>query len=202
MAARGALGTGGETAQAPPADAAPATADEAVNDGGFDRSRRGARDAAIAYTAALSQRLLYLEPDDAGDAIRSVAADASADTLAARAVDDLEAAREPLAAGTGATWWVVQPLAMRVDAYTPDRARVSVWLVRVLSRQGVVVPQSSWVTESVDLVWEHGDWRLWATASTPGPTPVLDGSDMPAAAAELDADLAGFELLDDSVVAS
>jgi hypothetical protein len=91
---------------------------------------------------------------------------------------------------------VVEPLAAKVEAYTADRARVSVWVVRVLSRQRVVVPQSSWVTEAVELVWEGGDWRLWSDESTPGPTPVLDGSDVPASAAELDSELTGFELLD------
>lgn len=163
---------------------------------GFTQSRDGARAAAVAYTSTLSQRLLYLEPTDVEDAIRAVAADASADTLARDARAALETAREPLAAaGTGPTWWAVRPLAVRVDAYSPARARVSVWVMRVLSRQGVVVPQSSWVTETVEVVWERGDWRLWSDTTTPGPTPVLDGSDMPASAAELDLDLAGFEVL-------
>ena len=76
------------------------------------------------------------------------------------------------------------------------------WVVRVLSRQGVVVPQSSWITETVELVWEAGDWRLWSDESTPGPTPVLDGSDVPASAAELETELTGFELLDPAVSAS
>ena len=92
--------------------------------------------------------------------------------------------------------------AAKVEAHTTDRARVSVWMVRVLSRPGVVVPQSSWVTETVELVWEDGDWRLWSDESTQGPTPVLDGSDLPASAAELDVDLTGFELLDPAVAAS
>lgn len=200
MAARGALGAGGEATTAPP-DVAPA-AEPVSETRGFERSRPGARAAAVAYTATLAQRLLYLEHNDADSAIREVAASASADTLAAETADDLKAVRDGLTVGVGATWWVVQPLAVRVDAYAPERARVSVWLVRVLSRQGVVVPQSSWVTESVDLVWERGDWRLWTTTETPGPTPVLDGSDMPASAAGLEEDLAGFELLDESVVAT
>src|SRR3546814_14503259 len=72
----------------------------------------------------------------------------------------LQAAREPLASGTGATWWVVEPLAVKVEAYTPDRARVSVWMVRVLSRPGVVVPQSSWVTETIGgASWRGRVWK-------------------------------------------
>lgn len=163
---------------------------------GFPQSPQGARAAAVAYTATLSQRLLYVEPDDAVAAMRAVTASASSESLASTVARDLSAVREALAEGTGVTWWAVQPLAINLEAYSPERARASVWLVRVLSRQGVVVPQCSWVTESVELVWERGDWRLWSSTSTPGPTPVLDGSDMPASATSLDAELAGFELLD------
>jgi hypothetical protein len=203
MAARGAVGDRGESQPQTvpaPADQAAATAGRTGEaDGtpaGFARSRDGARQAAIAYTATLSQRLLYLEPDAAEAAVRAVAAEASADTLTNDVLAGLRTVREPLAMGTGATWWVVEPLAAKVEAYTADRARVSVWVVRVLSRQRVVVPQSSWVTETVELVWEGGDWRLWSDESTPGPTPVLDGSDVPASAAELDTELTGFELVD------
>ena len=43
---------------------------------------------------------------------------------------------------------------------------------------------------------------LLAACATPGPTPVLDGSDLPASAAQLDTELTGFELLDPAVAAS
>src|SRR5690606_33810149 len=89
MAARGAVGDRGESqpqTDAAPTDRAAATAGPTGEvDGtpaGFAQSRSGARDAAIAYTATLSQRLLYLEPDGAEAAVRGVAAEASADTLA------------------------------------------------------------------------------------------------------------------------
>lgn len=210
MAARGALGdrADGHAQAASPATASAAcaigpgpTGDVDGAPAGFARTRAGVRAAAIAYTATLSQRLLYLEPAAAEAAVRAVAADASADSLSTDALDSLQAARQPLAEGTGATWWIVEPLAVKVEAFSNDRARVSVWLVRVLSRQGVVVPQTSWVTEAVELVWEDGDWRLWSDTSTPGPTPVLDGSDLPSSAAELDAELSGFELLDPALAA-
>ena len=210
MAARGALGdrAGGDAEAF--AAAAPSPS-EAVGPGpardvdgapaGFARTRTGAQAAAIAYTATIPQRLLYLEPSAAEAAVRVVASDASEQVLVADALDGLEAARTPLAEGSGATWWIVEPLAVKVEAFSADRARVSVWIVRVLSRQGVVVPQTSWVTETVELVWEDGDWRLWSDTSTPGPTPVPDGSDLPSSAAELDAALIGFELLDPMVAA-
>ena len=212
MAARGALvDRPASDTQAPAGAAAAASHADAIGPGptgdvdgapaGFARTRAGAQAAAIAYTATLSQRLLYLEPAAAEAAVRAAAADASEDSLTADALDSLQAARHPLTEGSGATWWIVEPLAVKVEAFSTDRARVSVWLVRVLSRQGVVVPQTSWVTETVELVWEDGDWRLWSDTSTSGPTPVLDGSDLPASAAELDAELSGFELLDPAVTA-
>lgn len=202
MAARSALGdrgtTGTQEASTTPTvgHSGPGPTRE-VHDApaGFAATRQGASAAAIAYTTTLSQRLLYLEPPAAEAAVRAIAARASADTLVADTAAGLRAAREPLAQGSGATWWAVRPLALKIEAYSPQRARLSVWLVRVLSRQGVVVPQSSWVTETVEVVWEDGDWRLWSDTSTPGPTPVLDGSDMPATAVQLDAALTGFELV-------
>lgn len=201
MAARGALGNSPD-AQAVSASRTviPATGTKSGDEldhatAGFAQDRAGARDAAVAYTAHLSQRLLYLEPADAEAAVRAVAAAASVDTLVADTRASLAAARGPLAAGTGATWWAVRPLAAKVEAYSPQRARVSVWLVRVLARQGVAVPQSSWATETVELVWENGDWRLWSDTTTAGPSPVLDGSALPVSAAQLDRELDGFELL-------
>ena len=198
MAVRGAIGDGSEAPSVtrPHASSGPGpTREVAGAPAGFARTRAGAQAAAVAYTATLSQRLLYAEPEAAEAALRAVAATASEETLVSEALTAVRQVREPLAAGSGPTWWVVEPLATKVGAYTEDRARVSVWLVRVLSHAGVVVPQSSWSTETVELVWERGDWRLWSDDASPGPTPVLDGSDLPASAAELDADLAGFELL-------
>jgi hypothetical protein len=111
-----------------------------------------------------------------------------------RAVGEAQAA---LAAGQGDTWWSIAPLAVRVDAYDHDRARVSVWVVRVLSRAGVAAAQSSWVTTTLELVWERDDWRVWSSADAQGPTPVLDGADPPSTAAGLNERLQGFELIKD-----
>jgi hypothetical protein len=197
MAARGAISApagpstpsagGPRTAQGP----GPAREDAGIPVG-FAHSRDGALAAARTFTATVSQRALFFTPTQAETALQLIAADGAERSLIADAVAQLDAARTPLAAGTGTTWWVVRPLAARVDAYIPERARVAVWQVRVLSRQGVVVPQSSWITETVEVVWEHGDWRLWSSTTRPGPTPVLDGSDLPATAAGLDDSLRGF----------
>jgi hypothetical protein len=201
MAARGAIGSRPEGNEATAEEAS--APEPVVNDAGpsrtemgvpvgFARTPGGAAAAAVAYTATISQRALFFDAEQAERAVRLVAADAAEDTVVADVLAQLAAARTPLEAGTGTTWWVVQPLAIRSEAYSSDRARVSVWQVRVLSRQGVVVPQSSWITETVELVWEGGDWRLWSTTQRPGPTPVLDGSDLPSSAAALESILRGF----------
>lgn len=163
---------------------------------GFARTRDGARAAGLAYTATVSQRVLYFDDEQTAAALESIAANAARDTFVADTIRQLEAARAPLSAGSGTAWWLVRPLAWKIEAYTPDRARIAVWLVRVLARPGVVVPQSSWVTETVEVVWERGDWRLWSTATQPGPTPILDGSDLAESATEFDAALLDYTPVD------
>ena len=163
---------------------------------GFARTRDGALAAGLVYTATVSQRVLYFDDEQTAAALESIAANAARDTFVADTVRQLEAARAPLSAGSGTAWWLVRPLAWKVEAYTPDRARIAVWLVRVLARPGVVVPQSSWVTETVEVVWERGDWRLWSTVTQPGPTPILDGSDLAESAAEFDAALLDYTPVD------
>ena len=163
---------------------------------GFARTRDGARAAGLVYTATVSQRVLYFDDEQTAAALESIASNAARDTFVADTVRQLEAARSPLSAGSGTAWWLVRPLASKVDAYTAELARIAVWLVRVLSRPGVVVPQSSWVTETVEVVWERGDWRLWSTVTQPGPTPILDGSDLPESADALDAALRDYTPVD------
>jgi hypothetical protein len=83
-------------------------------------------------------------------------------------------------------------VAWRVDAYDDERARVAIWSVGVLSRDGVAPPQAGWSTSVVDLVWERGDWRVWGETITPGPTPIADDSDAPATSPRLLSALDGF----------
>ena len=84
-------------------------------------------------------------------------------------------------------------LATRVDAFAPSRARVAVWSVGVLNRTGVVAPQAGWTTSKFELVWERGDWKVWAEDVAPGPTPMLNEGAPPATDDEFDAAVRGFE---------
>ena len=159
---------------------------------GFARSEAGAVAAAVNVTAAVSQRLLYRSDEEVAAAVAELAASGTEDAQVDDALARLGEVRPRLAAGSGPTWWVVAPLATRVLGFSEERATVSVWLVRVLAQTGVAVPQSTWATVTVELVWEEDDWRLWSTTERPGPTVVADGTDLPASAEQLNAALAQF----------
>ena len=158
---------------------------------GFARSDEGARAAAVAYVLS-GQRLLELAPTQLAAAVRSMAATGSADAQIKDAEQQLRALRDVLAAGTGATRYLQAALASRVDAFTSERARVSVWSVGVLSRAGVAQPQAAWTMSTFELVWERDDWKIWNETITAGPAPQLNAGAKPTTAEQLDLALNGF----------
>jgi hypothetical protein len=83
-------------------------------------------------------------------------------------------------------------IAARVDAFSGDRARVRLWRVAVLSRDGMTSPGAQWATVTYDLVWEQGGWKIWSETVVPGPDPASTATDL-ATPSELEADLAGFD---------
>lgn len=141
-----------------------------------DRTEAGAVAAALDLATA-PQAWLYLADADLEAAVRAVATSAAGDELVEEVVGEVTVVRDALARSPGRVWWVVRPLASRVDAFSADRAQVSVWTVTVLSAADVAMPQSDWFITSLDLRWEGGGWRLAATSDTPGPTPQLGGRD-------------------------
>jgi len=145
------------------------------------------------YFTFAGRTLLELAPTRVPDAIRAMAAGGSADTQVADAQDRIGKLRERLDEGTGPIRYLQAVLASRVDAFTPDRARVSVWSVGVLSRVGIAQPQAGWTTSTYELVWEGDDWRVWDTTITVGPAPGLNESALPSTAEQLDEELAGFD---------
>lgn len=161
----------------------------------IDRSEDGAVASAMAYAAA-SQRWLYLTDDEIRAEITDLATDRAAEGLAAEAAGDIAEARTGLSASTGRIWWLVRPLATRVAFYGPDQARVLVWTVTVLSAASVAVPQTEWLTVSIDLEWDRDAWRVDAVRDTPGPTPVPGPGDDPWEAEDFDRGLDGFVRID------
>ncbi|HEX9991551.1 MAG TPA: hypothetical protein VGB14_01350 [Acidimicrobiales bacterium] len=140
---------------------------------------------------------MYATPEQVVDIVTATSADGATEASPAEVSASVTEAQAVLVGGFGTAWWIVAPLAVRVDAYDGDRAQVSVWVVRVLSRAAVASPQTSWAVTTLELVWERGDWRVWSSDDSPGPTPEPDGSDRPATATQLDERLDGFELVKD-----
>lgn len=156
-----------------------------------DGDREGAVAAALDLAAA-AQDWLYLSDEDLETAVRAVAAPTSTDRLVEQTIAEVGLARDALARSPGRVWWVVSPLASRVDTFTPGRAQVSVWTVSVLSAADVAMPQSDWTTTVFDLEWDGIRWRLISTFDTPGPTPQIGGRDEAWEPEPFDDSLSGF----------
>jgi len=199
MAVRGAVGAKSpdapvRRADAPADDTADGPGPAGTRDGmpvGFAQTEDGARAAAVAYVLT-GQDLLAMPPTRVGTAISAIAAEASAETQVADADQQLEQLRTVLVGGNGPVRYLQAALATRVDAYSPQRARVSVWSVGVLSRAGAAQPQAGWNISTFELVWERGDWKVWSETITPGPAPELNAGAAPTSHEELDRALNGF----------
>lgn len=162
---------------------------------GFSSDERGAIAAAVAYATA-SQRWLYFTDEEIEAAIAEIATPVAAPRLAEDVVADISMAREQLAQSSGRIWWLVRPLAWRVDNFRDTEARVSVWTVTILSAASVAAPQSEFLTVTLDLSWVDGDWRVDGVRDTPGPTPITGPHDQPWDAEPFDNALDGFTRMD------
>lgn len=164
------------------------------------RDETGAVAAAVGYTAA-PQGWLYLTDYEITAAVAEIATPEAARSLAAETVEEIRIAREELASSSGRVWWLVHPLAWRVESYSDDSASVAVWTVTLLAATGVAVPQTAWMTVTVDLAWVDDGWRVDAVRDRPGPTPMTGPQDDPWDAQPFDDALEGFTRLDGEPVA-
>lgn len=164
-------------------------------DVGFAADEDGAIAASISYATA-SQRWLYFSDDEIRAAVDEIATPVAAPRMADQIVLDVSTAREQLAASAGRIWWLVRPLAWRVDHIDDTEARVSVWTITILSAAGVAAPQAEYMTVTLDLAWVDGDWRVDGVRDTPGPTPMTGPQDQPWDAEPFDQTLAGFTRMD------
>jgi hypothetical protein len=158
---------------------------------GFARSEAGAVAAAVSYAAA-PQSWLYLSDEQVTASAQAVTLPSARDELVPRLVEDARLLRDEMRKAAGTVWFVVAPLATRVETYGDTRATVRVWVVRVLSADGVAVPQSGWQTLTFALEWAEGDWRIATVDETDGPTPQLEAGLQPWAADYLADELTGF----------
>lgn len=164
------------------------------------RDEAGAVEAAVRYTAA-PQGWLYLTDDEITAAVTEIATPQAASSLAADTVEEVRIARDELAAASGPVWWFVHPLAWRAESYSEGGASVAVWTVTVLSAAGVALPQTEWMTVTVDLAWIDDGWLVDTVRDRPGPTPMTGPQDDPWDAEPFDDALEGFTRIDGEPVA-
>jgi hypothetical protein len=159
---------------------------------GLSRDEVGAVAAAVEYVTA-PQEWLYLSDEQVRTAASDIVVpDERGEREVDHIVEELAVPREGLESATGVVWFVVSPLATKVEHYSPDRATVAVWRVAVLSADDVAMPHAGWQTVTVELEW-HGDWLLAASHETDGPVPQLAPSQQPWSARYLDEELEGFQ---------
>ncbi len=154
---------------------------------GYDQSEAGAVMAATTYLAVL-QQLLLEDPTVRQGALERIATTGTgtliAETLAAMAAFDTSIADgqartgniSPTPAadpGSGVVTSFVReiPVAYQLAQYTPERARIEVWSLAVVLIAGISDLTEVWSTNTVELVWDRDDWRVWSWSRTPGPVP-------------------------------
>lgn len=157
---------------------------------GFTQTEEGAVAAAVSYAAA-SQSWLYLDDAQLEEAVGAVVAPTASSHLVDRVSSDVALLRDRLREADGTVWFVVAPLATKLDSFDSTTAVVRVWVVRVLSADGVAVPQSGWLTLTFELGWQ-GDWKVTDLSEAEGPTPQLESGLQPWASRYLDETLVGF----------
>ncbi|HZT66530.1 MAG TPA: hypothetical protein VFA11_12140 [Acidimicrobiales bacterium] len=157
-------------------------------------SAGSARDAAVGFATA-SQNWLYLSDSEIDQAVLAIATPGTGPHLAAQTVADMSAARQSLRAASGPAWWLVRPLAAKVDSFEPPTARVEVWVVTVLCAPGVAAPQAHWETVTADLAWAvaAARWEVASVTENPGPTPQTSNQEPAWAADAFDSALVGFQ---------
>jgi hypothetical protein len=197
-----------EVRPAPSAHAHGPTTERAGLEVGFSHDESGAVAAAVTYATA-AQRWLYFSDEEIRDAVAEIVTPVAAPRMADDVARDVSMAREQLDASPGPVWWLVRPLAWRVESFATDQARVAVWVVTILSATEVAAPQAEYATVTLDLAWgdgdgdgdrdgdrRDGDWRVDAVRDTPGPTPMTGPHDQPWDAVPFDEALDGFTRMD------
>ncbi len=155
---------------------------------GYAHSPAGAEAAAIGFLR-LDAALVAMSDQGASAAKRVIASSSAADGLVADVVAKLASLRKGYPGG--ATLYRIGVLATRVSPSGPDRVRVELWHVGVVSPPGAL-PYEDWNTQRYELVWERNDWRDAGEASTPGPRPLPLPRTDPSGPGQLEAALAGF----------
>jgi hypothetical protein len=152
---------------------------------GFSPDASGAAEAATSYLSTL-ERLVHTGPVDRATALRRLSA-SDAGTVVQNALDGL-ATLDALTTEARRTQPDARlvlreaPVAYDVSTTGAARARVRLWTVAVVLIEGRTEPREVWSTNTVDLVWEDGDWRVADWARRLGPVPTAQADPTPSAA--------------------
>jgi hypothetical protein len=159
---------------------------------GFARDEDGAVAAAMTYATA-PQAWLYQADEQVTSGANAIVVPADRDEIVPDIVDDARVLRDEVSKSPGVVWFVVSPLATKVESYDDDRATVRVWVVRVLSAEQVAAPQAGWTTLTLGLAWDHDDWRIRSVDEAEGPVPQVEAGQQPWAPEYLAEKLSGFD---------
>lgn len=134
-----------------------------------DRGERADAVTAALEAAPAAQDWLYLADTDIRAEIDRIATETAAPRLAHAAIVNAAAARESLQGAAGPVWWIIRPLAWRVETFDGHRATVSVWEIQILAARDVAAPQSRYRTLQIDLEWTEGRWLISDLNESNGP---------------------------------
>ncbi|MFI0785016.1 hypothetical protein ACH4Q6_05360 [Streptomyces lydicus] len=160
---------------------------------GFAKTEQGAQSAAANYVVALSSDGMYN-----GDRRHAIIQTVYAPSVAASRKNSLDKAYSDATAlgraglkpdGTapkGMTFISrANPVGTKVDSFKGDTAKVSVWYSALFGLAGAQSQNpvaESWYTNTFDLTWVNGDWKVTSSTQKDGPAPV--GRDQAAASAD------------------
>jgi hypothetical protein len=180
-----------KAAASPASSAAPSTANVPAAAGasrivagvpvGYKRTVFGAISASTNYLVAFSQPRMF-NPSSLQAAVTQLSDPSDISELLASLQPGMNQAADALkvdpATGQSSMGQLVSraiPVGYRVVHYDGDTARVAVWLNGLEGAAGATSTMpvvSSWMTDTVDLRWTHGDWKWSGFVQSQGPTPV------------------------------
>jgi hypothetical protein len=152
---------------------------------GYPQSQSGAVAAAVNYELARSTAGYFTSAVTRHGILQTITASGSlAQELKAQdsATAQFDASIGLSSSNSGSLVARAAALGTRVDSYNQSTATVEVWtcgLVGITSTSSPLPVSASWMTYTMTLQWESGDWKLTSISGAVGPTPLQDSSNTP-----------------------
>lgn len=139
-------------------------------------SSQSALDTAASYATVMAQ-LFPLDADTARQVLAGDASDAYRATLVQTVDSVLVPLQQQMASLAGRPVFRQSVLAEKMDNFAPARAEVSAWVMVVAGQSGVADNAvCSFSTVDLQLVFQHGAWRIDTSNEQPGPSPQMTGA--------------------------